>query len=170
MKMQDLNRAVKLVKERVLQTPRGEHVALNRPISDEGLALLTASIRRSPPKELVDWLTIHDGESGRVGLLGLGAHFLSSGEIGAMYLSLIRDGDVDEDNDFVMVNGPARTRTMSRYWIPFLQINNELACLDYDPMPDGEPGQVIFVDFSGSTVTVAHKSLLAMFEEIAGRI
>lgn len=164
-----LERAVDLLKERVSRSQRGPYVKLNPPATEEALAFLLAALGKSPPPDLAEWLLIHDGESGQVGLLGLGAHLFSSAEIGSTYLSLIGHEDLDEQDEFMFVSGPARQRAASNHWIPVAQINNEMVFLDYDPMPGGRSGQVIFVDVAGSTVTVAYSSLAEVFEAVAVR-
>ena len=166
MRNEVLSEAVRKVERAAAESERGPYVQLGAPVSESGLALLTAALRRPVPRALLDWLEIHDGDAGCVGLLGPGVFLLSASEIASTYLSNLNLASGDDD--MVMTEGPVRPRVASPGWIPIAGVNDIEACLDYDPAPGGVPGQVIFVDLENNSVRVVYESLLALFEGAIG--
>lgn len=163
MSNRELLRAISSAKTHVGATVRSEHVALNPPADDTAIALLSASLGKSPPQELIDWLLIHNGEVGSVGFFGLGVHLMTAQEIASAYLFAVGCEGVDQDDDFVEVIGPVRRLRASRRWIPFAQVNNDMAFLDFSPAIGGKEGQVVFVDSINGRNEVMYSSIADMF-------
>jgi cell wall assembly regulator SMI1 len=119
------------------------------------------------PKEIKDFLTIHDG-SGNLWLHDYG-EFMSVAEILVAWdqeVDLWGDGNNDE---WATPHGPIRKVWFSRKWLPVLNSRTgNYLCADLAPAKGGKRGQIIWWAHDGGPMRVeaaGFRNLLAKFVE-----
>jgi len=161
----ELSALISTLEKSVATSARGKHVLLNPPADQLGLLQLSAVLRIEVPRELREWLGIHDGESGIAGLLGESVFLMSAREIASAYNEMISGDSEDADDQLISVYGPARKRHTSVHWVPIANSDQETIMIDCDPAPGGDVGQIIFVDAAATVVEVRYPNLRQLFAD-----
>jgi cell wall assembly regulator SMI1 len=133
--------------------------------SAEALAVLEIAIGRRLPDAFRRAWSIHDGMRQRVFTM---LEFLSTRQIAGEWHQL-RDYDGMGDDLDAEVEGPVKQMWTNVCWIPFVLIGGETRhfCLDLDPAPGGEVGQVIHATPKWDERRVVAPSVDAFLELIA---
>jgi cell wall assembly regulator SMI1 len=118
---------------------------LNPPATVADIDALQSRLNANLPSDYIDLLMIHNGQRGRSEWLFEGEKFLSTREI-LMDWSTLCSLEVDGDFDNEVVNPEEGIKDCwwSKCWIPITSNGfGDHRCLDLDPSPEGENGQII---------------------------
>jgi cell wall assembly regulator SMI1 len=129
------------------------------------LAELEVAIGRKLPDAFRRAWGVHDGTRHRVFTI---LEFLSTCQIAGEWRQL-RDYDGMSDDAHATVEGPVKQMWTNLDWIPIVLIGGETRhfCLDLDPAPGGEVGQVIHATPKWDERRVVAPSIDAFLELIA---
>lgn len=128
----------------------GGLAALNPPATDEEIAALEAALGARLPRDFVDCLRIHNGQSGAVAATGgvFGdSEFLSTAAILAQWTTwkeLLDAGTFDGEDFEAEPQEGVRGDWWNAGWIPFTQNGfGDGLCIDLAPDTGGRAGQII---------------------------
>lgn len=145
-------------------TPTLEH-ALQGAVSDAELDSLQA-LGFALPDAFMDSLRIHNGQNpdADADFLAGGGRLLSAADILA-HRDMLREAlaglqeQIDESDPAPVGIGPVRALTFCDRWLPIADCNGDVTWfLDFDPLPTGQPGQVIRVDLESNEWLVCAES------------
>jgi cell wall assembly regulator SMI1 len=140
---------------------------LNAPATERELAALDAALVTGLPAGLRQLLASHNG-AGEGWFCFAEGYFLSTTQIIALRAERSNAASrFDADAGSPDCLGTVRPLWWSELWIPFLRRNKEPVCIDLDPAPGGEVGQIIEIDWEGRCNRVLAPNLDAFLAEIA---
>ncbi|HYO65816.1 MAG TPA: SMI1/KNR4 family protein [Archangium sp.] len=147
--------------------------ALQPPASPETIQQAEATVGVPFPSDLREFLSVHDGQSPDE--LEVFARWapLSLERIVSIWQrseERVQRGVIQtEDNPDIRIHGPVRPRWWDRAWIPFAKdAEGDLLCLDLNPPPGGQHGQVILFIHDADKREVVAPSLGSWLERLAG--
>ena len=145
---------------------------LNPPATDQEIASLEAALGVSLPKDFVDCLKVHNGQSPTSGGLFDGSEFLSCAAIQgqwSVWKDLLDSGEFDgiesEPQEGI------RSDWWNARWIPFTHNGGgDHLCIDLAPGEGGHVGQVITMWHDMGERAVQAKSFRAWFSEYVAAV
>ncbi len=144
---------------------------LNPPASDAKIQALEKKIRVTLPTDFVECLKVHDGQRGQAECLFQSSEFLSSERIldeWTIWKDLWDRGDFD-DADARPEPGIQSTWWNPK-WIPFTYNGTgDHLCLDLDPAPNGQTGQIITLWHDDGSRNKKANSFSQWFTEFVNR-
>lgn len=149
----------------VAQTLRG-------PVSDDALERLARTVGQRLPEDFVTSLRRHDGQDNPTRLLDLFDCLTLLSADAMVETSDMRAaalGDHDETYDW-MTPDKVRTIMNCRGWLQFTDTEGAGYALDLDPLPAGEPGQVLYLPFDGPTPAPEFASYRTWLSSYAERL
>jgi cell wall assembly regulator SMI1 len=153
--------------EAALETVRPGSYAFAPGASVQAIATLEADIERPLPESFRRAWAMHDGMRDVFLML----EFLNTRGIASEWRGL-RDYDDSAGGLEAIARGPVRPLWTSPNWIPIVLIGGETRhfCLDLDPAPGGEVGQVIHATPKWEERSVVAPSIDAFLELIASAL
>ena len=157
---------------------------LNPGASEDEIAALESELGRAIPRDFRDSLKLHNGESDGwpcKAFADYGAYLGTDRilEIWKQRLEIAQDLS-DEDmpdpdelirDGIIQVEGPVRPEMYLAEWIPIMECNGDVFwALDMNPAEDGEPGQVIEVDWEGCSWKVVSDSFESFMRDYIVRL
>lgn len=144
---------------------------LRGPASDADLDRLASTTGRQLPADFVASLRRHDGQANPTRILDLFDHYTLLSAAAMIETSDMRADalGVDELYDWMT---PDRVRPImnSRGWLQFTDAEGDGHALDLDPLPAGEPGQVIYLPIDGPTPAPEFPSYRAWLSSYAEKL
>jgi cell wall assembly regulator SMI1 len=152
----------------------GFHGSLADPLNDAVLAEAEALIGRKLPVDYVRFLRQHDGQRfvpgrepgiGTLSPIFRAFEILPLGYAGSEWRSMREWGEGMGD---IEVDGPVRPLYVHDAWWPFTVIygSSHHHCIDLDPAPGGDVGQIIVVSMKDDRRTVLAPSFDAFMERL----
>ena len=148
--------------------------SLGEPLTDEELAESEALVGRPLPADYVAFLREHDGQrfvpGEREGVGTLASVFSAFEILAASYCRgewrSMREWGAGTGN--IVADGPVRPLYQHEAWWPFTVIHGSSwnHCIDLDPAPGGDVGQVILVSMKDSRRTVIASSFQDFMERL----
>ncbi len=127
---------------------------LRGPVSDDDLVRLATTAGQELPEDFAASLRRHDGQANPTRLLDLFDHHTLLSVDAMIETSEMRAGALGDDLDEVydwMTPDKVRPIMNCRGWLQFTDTEGDGYALDLDPLPAGEPGQVIYLPIDGPT-------------------
>ncbi|WP_370618167.1 SMI1/KNR4 family protein [Mumia qirimensis] len=146
---------------------------LRGPVSDTDLDRLTRTVGKELPTDFIQSLRRHDGQDNPTKLLDLfNHHTLLSAEAMVETSDMLADALGDDSGDVYDWMTPDKVRTVPniRGWLPFTAAEGDSFALDLDPLPPGDPGQVISLPIDGPTPAPEHRSFRDWLAALAQRL
>jgi cell wall assembly regulator SMI1 len=146
---------------------------LNPPAADDEIASLEEAIGCQLPAEFIQFLKIHDGQSGDAGWLIDGSELLSTERIFSewtVWNDLLKGGDFD-DAKSEPNSDQMKSDWWNAKWVPFTYdgSGNHL-CIDLDPAPGGKVGQIITMWHDDPERDVIADSFQEWFADYVGAV
>lgn len=141
---------------------------LNPAADGKQLLATQQSLASSLPSQWQDLYRTHDGMNSRsnLGSLFFGMQFLTLSEAVLEHSNSNLDGI--EPFSVRAADSGIRTHDMHNpKWIAFARSGETLLCVDLDPAPSGNLGQVIFVDHDDNTVILIADSINSLLLQFA---
>lgn len=147
---------------------------LRGPASDEDLERLVSTIGRELPADFAASLRRHDGQDNPTRLLDLFDHNTLLSVESMIAISDMRDealgSDLGDEDYSWMTPDKVRTIPNCRGWLQFTDAEADGYALDLDPLPAGEPGQIIHLPIDGPTPAPEFTSYGAWLTSLAEKL